>query len=90
VPRRRPQDRLNLSSHEKVDGMISTALHPAQFLREHPRRQVHLNDGFGARLCENTQGPTRRRIVFSIALFQIAAAAQFLFRLTKSRRIFYA
>ena len=33
--------------------------------------------------------PTRRRIVFSIALFPIAATL-FLFRLTKSRRTFYA
>jgi hypothetical protein len=31
-----------------------------------------------------------RRIVFSIALFPIAATALFLFRLTKSRRTFYA
>jgi len=46
--------------------------------------------GRPAHLCENTQDPTRRRIVFSIALFLIAAAAPFLFRLTKSRRTFYA
>jgi len=44
----------------------------------------------GARLCENTQEPTSRRIVSSIALFPIAATALFVFRLTKSRRIFYA
>src|SRR5215467_2295438 len=42
------------------------------------------------RPCENAQEPTRRRIVFSIALFPIAATALFLFRLTKSRRTFYA
>src|SRR5215472_8698840 len=42
------------------------------------------------RLCENTQEPTRRRIIFSIALFLIAVTALFLFRLTKSRRTFYA
>ena len=41
------------------------------------------------RLCENTQEPTRQRIVFSIVLFPTAAAALFFFRLTKSRRIFY-
>jgi hypothetical protein len=42
------------------------------------------------RPCENAQEPTRRRIVFSIALFLIAATALFLSRLTKSRRAFYA
>ena len=46
--------------------------------------------GLPAHPCENTQEPTRRRIVFSIALFPTAATALFLFRLTKSRRIFYA
>ena len=46
--------------------------------------------GLPAHLCENTKEPTRRRIVFSIALFPIAAAALFLFKLTKSRRTFYA
>ena len=45
--------------------------------------------GRPAHLCENTQEPTRRRIIFSIALFPTAATALFLFRLTKSRRIFY-
>jgi len=44
----------------------------------------------GWSLCENAQEPTRRRIVFSIALFPVATAAPFLFRLTKSRRTFYA
>jgi hypothetical protein len=33
---------------------------------------------------------TRRRIIFSIALFPIAATALSFFRLTKSRRNFYA
>ena len=42
------------------------------------------------RVCENAQEPTSWRIVFSIALFPIAATALFLFRLAKSRRIFYA
>src|SRR5215472_2844762 len=42
------------------------------------------------RLCENAQEPTRRRIVFSIALSPMAATALFVFRLTKSRRTFYA
>src|SRR5262245_3454724 len=42
------------------------------------------------RLCENTQELTRRRIVFSIALFPTAATALFVFKLTKSRSIFYA
>ena len=41
------------------------------------------------RVCENAQEPTSWRIVFSIALFPIAATALFLFRLAKSRRIFY-
>src|SRR5262249_15979954 len=41
------------------------------------------------RLCENTQELTRRRIVFSIALFPTAATALFIFKLTKSRSIFY-
>src|SRR5215471_14059039 len=41
-------------------------------------------------LCENVQEPTTRRIIFSIALFPIAASVLFLFRLTKSRRTFYA
>src|SRR5262249_6983092 len=45
---------------------------------------------FPPRLCENAQEPTTRRIVFSIALFPIAATALFLIRLTKSRRTFYA
>jgi hypothetical protein len=48
------------------------------------------NGRYGARLCENAQEPTRRRIVFSIALFPVAAIALFLFRLTKLRRTFYA
>jgi len=47
-------------------------------------------DRFGSRLCENGQEPTRRRIVFSIALFSIAAIALFFSRLPKSRRTFYA
>src|SRR5215472_8318087 len=42
------------------------------------------------RLCENTQEPRRRRSIFSIALFPIAATGVFFFRLTKSRKIFYA
>src|SRR5215813_1051461 len=42
------------------------------------------------RLCENTQELTRRRIVFSIALFPTTATALFIFKLTKSRSIFYA
>ena len=42
------------------------------------------------RVCENGQEPTSWRIVFSIALFPIAATALFLLRLAKSRRIFYA
>src|SRR5262249_38376347 len=42
------------------------------------------------RVCENPQEPTSWRIVFSIALFPIAATALFLLRLAKSRRIFYA
>src|SRR5215470_5521167 len=42
------------------------------------------------RLCENAQEPTRRRIVFSIALFPVAATALLLFRLTKLSRTFYA
>src|SRR5215472_5344601 len=46
--------------------------------------------GLPAHLCENAQEPTRRRIVFSIAVFPTAATALFLFRLTKSRRTFYA
>ena len=46
--------------------------------------------GLPAHLCENAQEPTRWRIIFSIALFPIAATALFLFRLTKSRRNFYA
>jgi hypothetical protein len=45
------------------------------------------SDRLGSRLCENAQEPTRRRIVFSIALFPIAATALFLFRLTKSRKL---
>ena len=44
----------------------------------------------GARLCENAQEPTTRRIIFSITLLPIAATAPFVFRLTKSGRIFYA
>src|SRR5215471_110431 len=42
------------------------------------------------RLCKNAQGPTSRRIIFSIALFRIAATALFLFKRTQSRRTFYA
>src|SRR5215469_9065451 len=42
------------------------------------------------RLCENAQGSTSWRIIFSIALFRIAATALFLFKRTQSRRIFYA
>src|SRR6516165_7018028 len=46
--------------------------------------------GLPAHLCENAQEPIRRRIVFSIVLFAVAATALFVFRLTKSRRTFYA
>ena len=46
--------------------------------------------GLPAHLCENTQEPTRRRIIFSIALSQIVATTIIVFRLPKSRRIFYA
>ena len=42
------------------------------------------------RICENAQEPARRRIVFSITLLPIAVTALFVFRLTKSRRTFYA
>src|SRR5205809_157118 len=42
------------------------------------------------RLCENAQEPTRRRIVSSIAFFRGRPPALFVFRLTKSRRTFYA
>src|SRR5215467_11353374 len=42
------------------------------------------------RVCENPQEPISWRIVFSIALFPIAATALSLLRLAKSRRIFYA
>src|SRR5215472_7110731 len=45
--------------------------------------------GLPAHPCENAQERTRRRIVFSIALFR-SRPALFLFRLAKSRRIFYA
>jgi hypothetical protein len=48
------------------------------------------NVGKGSRLCEKAQEQTRRRIVFSIPLLPIAATAGFVFRLTKSRRTFYA
>src|SRR5215472_13501375 len=46
--------------------------------------------GLPAHLCENAQEPTRRRIIFSIALFPTAATALFSLDLTKSRRTFYA
>src|SRR6516225_6895225 len=46
--------------------------------------------GSGWSLCENAHEPTRWRIIFSIALFPIAATARVLFRLTKLRKIFYA
>src|SRR6516162_8445330 len=46
--------------------------------------------GLPAHLCENSQEPTRWRIIFSITLLPIAATAPFVFRLTKSGRIFYA
>src|SRR4029077_18676243 len=44
----------------------------------------------GVHRCEKAQEPARRRIVFSMALLPIAATALFVFRLTKSRRTFYA
>src|SRR6516165_2431712 len=44
----------------------------------------------GWRLCENAQEPTRRRIIFSIALFPTAATALSSLDLTKLRRTFYA
>src|SRR5262249_37637430 len=50
----------------------------------------HIFDRCRPRVCENAQEPTSWRIVFSIALFPIAATALFLLRLAKSRRIFYA
>ena len=46
-------------------------------------------DGCRASLCKNAQEPTRQRIIFSVALFLIAATAILVFKLTKSRRIFY-
>src|SRR5262249_54869722 len=42
------------------------------------------------RLCENTQEPRKRKSFFSIAVFPIGAKGVFFFRLTKSRKIFYA
>ena len=47
------------------------------------------NDRSGARLCENAQEPTRRRIIFSIASFPIAATELFFFGMMKSRKTFY-
>jgi hypothetical protein len=35
-----------------------------------PSPSMEVNGGSGSRLCENAQQPTRRRIVFSIALSQ--------------------
>ena len=52
--------------------------------------RIEPNDQKGSRLCENAQEPTRRSIIFSIDLSPNAATALFLFRLTKSRRTFYA
>jgi hypothetical protein len=46
--------------------------------------------GLPAHPCENAQGSTSRRIIFSIALSRIAATALFLFGRAKSRRTFYA
>jgi len=48
-----------------------------------------MDDRFGSRLCENAQEPTRRRIIFSIASFPIAATELFFFGMMKSRKTFY-
>src|SRR5215469_5936802 len=64
--------------------------HRSRSQRRFPEDALVANVGCRRRLCENTQELTRRRIVFSIALFPTAATALFIFKLTKSRRIFYA
>jgi hypothetical protein len=55
-----------------------------------PVTQAPRNGKCCPRLWENAQEPTRRRIVFSIALLLTAATALFVSTLTKLRRTFYA
>ena len=45
---------------------------------------------FGSRPCENVLEPRKRRSVFSIAFFGQPSPELLVFRLTKSRRTFYA
>src|SRR5215472_7978036 len=44
----------------------------------------------GSSPCENVRDPRKRRTVFSIAFFGYPSPALLVFRLTKSRRTFYA
>ena len=46
--------------------------------------------GKGSRPCENVREPRKRRTVFSIAFFEQPSPELLVFRLTKSRRTFYA
>src|SRR6516162_3229719 len=52
--------------------------------------QASGNDRKGASLCENVRKPRMRRMVFLYSLLPIAPAKFLVFKLTKSRRTFYA
>src|SRR5215469_8647914 len=81
-----------LESHHRKAGRTAT-FHPVKPFaarRDHRPPSTQANGSNRPRVCENAQEPTSWRIVFSIALFPIAATALFLFRLAKSRKIFYA
>src|SRR6516225_11635295 len=62
-----------------------TGLHPTE-----PVPTGTANGKYGARLCANVREPRMRRIVFLYCLLPRAATALLVFRLTKSRRTFYA
>jgi hypothetical protein len=53
-------------------------------------RPTQASDRKGSRPCENVCEPRKRRIVFSIAFFGQPSPELLVFRLTKSRRTFYA
>ena len=62
-----------------------TGLHPTE-----PVPTGTANGKYGARLCANVREPRMRRMVFLYCLLLIAPPELLVFRLTKSRRTFYA
>src|SRR6516162_6678759 len=69
------------------------SLPPPRHIPTLPHRKTRLalgSDRNGASLCENVRKPRMRRMVFLYCLLLIAPPELLVFRLTKSRRTFYA